>query len=78
MKAGRKLFKRESGPSATSALADKHAQQVESPEPARDEVERLAYQYWEQGGYRPDSAEDDWYQAENDLRERARAAFHAA
>ncbi len=35
-----------------------------------DEVARLAYSYWEARGYQGGSPEDDWYQAQAELRRR--------
>ncbi len=36
------------------------------PEP--DEVERLAYQYWQQRGRPTGSSEEDWYRAEQEIK----------
>lgn len=37
----------------------------------REEVERLAYSYWEARGCPEDSPEEDWYRAEAELLARA-------
>ena len=39
--------------------------------PSREEVERLARQYWASRGYQDGYAEQDWLQAENELRKMA-------
>jgi len=41
--------------------------------PARDEVSRLAYLYWEARGGTGGSAEDDWYRAEQEILALSRA-----
>lgn len=33
----------------------------------REQVARLAYRYWEEGGRREGTAEEDWLRAEQDL-----------
>jgi len=35
-----------------------------------DEIERLAYSFWEARGYQGGSPEADWFRAEQELRER--------
>jgi hypothetical protein len=40
--------------------------------PAREEIARLAYSYWEQRGRRGGSPEEDWLRAERELRLRNR------
>jgi hypothetical protein len=37
-------------------------------EPDREEIELLAYSYWEQRGCPEDGGEEDWFRAEEDLR----------
>lgn len=39
--------------------------------PSHDEIARLAYSYWEGRGGQGGSADDDWFRAERELRERA-------
>jgi hypothetical protein len=39
--------------------------------PSHEEVERLARQYWASRGYQDGYAEQDWLQAENELRKMA-------
>jgi hypothetical protein len=41
---------------------------VTDREPDHEEVQRLAYALWEQGGCRQGTAEEDWYRAEEILR----------
>ena len=36
-----------------------------------EEIARLAYSYWEARGCQDGSAEEDWFRAEQELRERA-------
>ena len=40
--------------------------------PTYDEIARLAYQHWEEGGCRPDTAFGDWLAAEHSLRSKDR------
>jgi len=39
--------------------------------PSREEVERLARNYWAQRGYQDGYAEQDWLRAEQELRQKA-------
>lgn len=39
--------------------------------PSREEVERLARNYWAQHGYQDGYAEQDWFRAEQELRQKA-------
>jgi hypothetical protein len=39
--------------------------------PSREEVERLARNYWAQRGYQDGYAEQDWFRAEQELRQKA-------
>lgn len=41
---------------------------VSSDEPAREEIARLAYSYWEARGFQGGSAEEDWLRAEIEIR----------
>jgi hypothetical protein len=43
-----------------------------APEPAREEIARLAYSYWEARGGQGGSPEEDWARAESELRSRPR------
>ena len=38
-------------------------------EPSQQDIERLAYRYWEERGRPFGSPEVDWFRAENDLRQ---------
>jgi hypothetical protein len=40
-------------------------------EPSRDEIARLAYVYWLERGCQNGSAEEDWFRAEQQLRQRS-------
>jgi hypothetical protein len=39
--------------------------------PSREEVERLARNYWAQRGFQDGFAEQDWFRAEQELRQKA-------
>jgi hypothetical protein len=39
--------------------------------PSREEVEKLAQKYWAQRGYQDGYAEQDWFRAEQELRQKA-------
>jgi hypothetical protein len=39
--------------------------------PSQEEIAALAYSYWEARGYEGGSPEEDWLQAEMELRERS-------
>ncbi|MGO9340615.1 MAG: DUF2934 domain-containing protein [Terracidiphilus sp.] len=39
--------------------------------PSREEIERLARNYWAQRGYQDGYAEQDWFRAEQELRQKA-------
>ena len=41
------------------------------PQLETEEIARLAYSYWEARGCQDGSAEEDWFRAEQELRERA-------
>jgi Protein of unknown function (DUF2934) len=58
----------------TKAVAEAPKAVVEAPKgtmPSREEVERLARQYWASRGYQDGYAEQDWLRAENELRKKA-------
>jgi hypothetical protein len=40
-----------------------------------DEIAKLAYSYWESRGYAGGSAQEDWFRAEDELRQRAAEAM---
>jgi hypothetical protein len=42
---------------------------ISNAEPPRDEIARLAYLYWLDGGCQNGSAEEDWFRAEQQLRQ---------
>jgi hypothetical protein len=44
-------------------------------EPAREEIARLAFSYWESRGRQGGSAEEDWLRAEKELRSRRAVAL---
>ena len=39
--------------------------------PSREEIERLARNYWAQRGFQDGYAEQDWFRAEQELRQKA-------
>ena len=39
--------------------------------PSREEIERLARNYWAQRGFQDGFAEQDWFRAEQELRQKA-------
>jgi hypothetical protein len=41
--------------------------------PARDEISKLAYSYWQARGGNGGSAEEDWYRAEQEILALSRA-----
>jgi hypothetical protein len=51
--------------------ATKKENVVAIAKPARDVIEQLAYQFWEQRGYQHGYAIQDWLRAEQELLERA-------
>jgi hypothetical protein len=61
-------------PAKPRKTATKKAAVAEAPKgtmPSREEVERLARQYWASRGYKDGYAEQDWLRAENELRKMA-------
>ena len=50
-----------------------HVDQIKSVEPwtpqGCEEIQRLAYRLWEERGKKPGSPDDDWFRAEEILRE---------
>jgi len=49
---------------------------VSAPDP--EEIARLAYRYWQERGCPIGSSEEDWYRAENELRQSVVALGAAA
>lgn len=39
--------------------------------PSREEIEKLAQKYWAQRGFQDGYAEQDWFRAEQELRQKA-------
>jgi Protein of unknown function (DUF2934) len=39
--------------------------------PSREEIEKLAQNYWAQRGYQDGYADQDWFRAEQELRQKA-------
>lgn len=60
-------------PRTTTAKKAKAATPIAPPAtmPSREEIERLAQQYWAQRGYQDGFAEQDWFRAEQELRQKA-------
>jgi hypothetical protein len=61
-------------PAKPRKTATKNKAAAEAPKgtmPSREEVERLARQYWASRGYKDGYAEQDWLRAENELRKMA-------
>jgi hypothetical protein len=54
---------------ATTTKAKKKtvAEQVKAMTPSREEIARLAQQYWEERGWQDGQAEQDWLRAEQEL-----------
>jgi len=46
---------------------------ADAVDPDREEVARLAYTYWESRGFEGGSPEQDWFRAEQEIRERTAA-----
>jgi hypothetical protein len=42
--------------------------------PTHEEIARLAYSYWEAGGWQPGSEQENWLRAERDLKLRSASA----
>ena len=53
---------------------DQAAEGVEHPALDKEVIDRLAYFYWEERGCPHDSADEDWFRAEAELRNRLAAA----
>ncbi len=43
-------------------------------QPSHEDIAKLAYQYWIEGGRRQGTAEEDWRRAERELRHRSQAS----
>ena len=74
--------KRSVAPPKATAVTHKHKKPVliaasepfqAPPEPAHDEIAKLAYSYWEARGRQGGSAAEDWARAVEELRARAAA-----
>ena len=56
----------------TPILIDaKRSSASHEPNVSREEIARLAHQYWAERGHQHGKAEEDWYRAEQELREKA-------
>ena len=63
-------------PQATAGNPETAAQSAAAGyEPTREEIEQLAYSYWEARGCQGGCPEDDWTRAEQELRARTAAAI---
>jgi len=65
--------KRPRAPKAAGAGAASHAAgtfPADFTQSERDEVERLAYFYWQERGCQHGSPDEDWYRAEEEVRRR--------
>ena len=58
-------------PRRTAAKKEKATEVAKTLKPSREEIEQLAYQFWEQRGYQHGYALQDWLRAEQELRKRA-------
>jgi len=67
-----RVARRESTRSKPKETTESAAASAEAV-PARDEISRLAYFYWEARGGKGGSAEDDWYRAEQEILALSRA-----
>ncbi len=53
---------------------DQHSSSHEEYEEETNELEALAYEYWQERGGPSGSPDEDWYRAEKELHRRAEAA----
>jgi hypothetical protein len=66
--------KKAKAPAKPRKAAAKKEAIVEATEvymPSREQIERLAQNYWAQRGYQDGYAEQDWFRAEQELRQKA-------
>lgn len=57
------------GGTATARVRDRSdlPRETAGAQPSQEDIARLAYQYWIEGGQRQGTAEDDWRRAEHEL-----------
>jgi len=58
-------------PRKTAAKKETPVTTITPTMPSREEIEKLAQQYWAQRGYQDGYAEQDWFRAEQELRQKA-------
>jgi Protein of unknown function (DUF2934) len=58
-------------PRKTAAKKEKAATAPMAAMPSREEIEKLAQNYWAQRGYQDGYADQDWFRAEQELRQKA-------
>jgi hypothetical protein len=66
--------KKTNAPAKLRKTATKKETAIASPKtfmPSREEIERLARNYWAQRGFQDGYAEQDWFRAEQELRQKA-------
>jgi hypothetical protein len=66
-----KLTKATAKPTKTSTRKKTVAAAAKPATPSHDEIARLAEKYWAARGFPDGSAEQDWLQAEQELRQKA-------
>ena len=65
-KASKEIVRRDIRETASTARPDSSA-----PAPGREEIELLAYRYWQERGCPAGCPEEDWYRAERELTSRS-------
>jgi hypothetical protein len=66
--------KKAKAPAKPRKTAVKKEAVIEAPKtymPSREEIEKLAQNYWAQRGFQDGYAEQDWFRAEQELRQKA-------
>jgi hypothetical protein len=58
-------------PRKTAAKKEKVAATPTTAMPSREEIEKLAQNYWAQRGFQDGYADQDWFRAEQELRQKA-------
>jgi hypothetical protein len=58
-------------PRKTAAKKEAVAVAPKTTMPSREEIEKLAQKYWAQRGFQDGYAEQDWFRAEQELRQKA-------